>query len=71
MTDKNSKMYLALTDLYRLTRFFYFDRLENPGYFMAGQLQRAAGCISSASTRLEPQEYRTKNVDNSLIVCGT
>jgi len=71
MTDKNSKMYLALTDLYGLTRFFYFDGLESFDYFMAGHLRRAAGCIPSASTRLKPQEYRTRNVDKSLIVCGT
>jgi putative transposase len=31
----------------------------------------AAGCIPSASPTAQPQEYMTRNVDNSLIVCGT
>jgi putative transposase len=31
----------------------------------------AARCIPSASPTAQPQEYRTRNVDNSLIVCGT
>jgi len=31
----------------------------------------AAGCIPSASPTAQPQEYRTGNVDNSLIECGT
>ena len=31
----------------------------------------AAGCIPSASPTAQPQEYRTGNVDNSLIRVGT
>jgi putative transposase len=31
----------------------------------------AAGCIPSASPTAQPQEYRTRNVDNSLIKVGT
>jgi len=31
----------------------------------------AAGCIPSASPTAQPQEYRTENVDNSLIKVGT
>ena len=31
----------------------------------------AAGCIPSASPTAQPQEYRTENVDNSLIKLGT
>jgi putative transposase len=31
----------------------------------------AGSCILSASPTAQPKEYRTKNVDNSLIQCGT
>jgi len=31
----------------------------------------AASCIPEASPTAQPQEYRTRNVDNSLIICGT
>jgi len=31
----------------------------------------SASCIPSASPTAQPQEYRVRNVDNSLIVCGT
>lgn len=31
----------------------------------------AASCIPSASPTAQPQEYKTKNMDNSLIRCGT
>jgi transposase InsO family protein len=31
----------------------------------------AASCIPSASPPAQPQEYRIRNVDNSLIQCGT
>jgi len=31
----------------------------------------AASCIASASPTAQPQQYRTRKVDNSLIQCGT
>jgi len=31
----------------------------------------SASCIPSASPTAQPKEYRARNVDNSLIVCGT
>jgi putative transposase len=31
----------------------------------------AGGCIASASPTAQPQQYKTENMDNSLIACGT
>jgi len=52
-------------------RLEYNNHRPHSGLGYMTPAEFATSCIPSASPTAQPQEYRTRNVDNSLIVCGT